>query len=257
MAQDAPPRPAASTATAASAGVAPAASVPATAASGPATVASAPAGAASAPAAAASSAVAAETGPLSGDPVAGQAKAAVCGACHGMDGNSSVAMYPKLAGQNEHYIVEQLKNFKSGQRQNPIMLGMATPLSIKDMHDIGAYYASQKVKPGVADEALVGPGGTLYREGDAERGIPACMSCHGPDGHGNPGAPYPQLAGQHADYVQQVLTAWHDGDTWGKSKHDQIMPSIAKKLTSKDIAAVASYIEGLHTNTDATASATP
>lgn len=210
--------------------------------------------AASAPAAATSSAVAAEMGPLSGDPKAGQAKAAVCGACHGIDGNSSMAQYPKLAGQNEHYIVDQLKLFKSGQRKNPIMMGMAAPLSVKDMHDIAAYFASQTVKPGVADEALVGPGGTLYRQGDAKRGIPACMSCHGPDGHGNPGAPYPQLAGQHADYVQQVLTAWHDGDTWGTSKHAQIMPSIAKKLSKKDILAVASYIEGLHTNTDAVAS---
>ncbi|HET7662987.1 MAG TPA: c-type cytochrome [Rhodanobacteraceae bacterium] len=207
--------------------------------------------AASAPAGAASATVAAEMGPLSGDAKAGQAKAAVCGACHGLDGNSSMAQYPKLAGQNEHYIVEQLKHFKSGQRKNPIMMGMAAPLSVKDMHDIAAYFASQTVKPGVADEALVGPGGTLYREGDAKRGIPACMSCHGPDGRGNPGAPYPQLAGQHADYVQQVLTAWHGGDVWGPGKHAQIMPSIAKKLTKKDIAAVASYIEGLHTNPDA------
>lgn len=193
-------------------------------------------------------------GPLSGDPEAGKAKTAVCGACHGIDGNSSTPMYPKLAGQNEHYIVEQLKHFKSGVRANPIMRGMAMPLGIKDMHDIGAYYATQTPKSGVADETLVEAGGKLFRQGDAERDIPACMSCHGPDGHGNPGAPYPQLAGQHAQYVQQVLTAWHDGKTWGDSKHAMIMPSIAKKLTKKDIMAVASYIEGLHTNQAAIAS---
>ncbi|HEX7342030.1 MAG TPA: c-type cytochrome [Rhodanobacteraceae bacterium] len=187
-------------------------------------------------------------GPLSGDPKAGQTKAAVCGACHGIDGNSTDPTYPKLAGQNEHYIVEQLENFKSGRRKNPIMLGMASTLSATDMHDIAAYFASQTVQPGVADKTLAGPGGKLFREGDAQRGIPACMSCHEPDGRGNPGAPYPQIAGQHAQYVQQVLTAWKNGDTWGTSQHAQIMPSIAKKLTSKDILELASYIQGLHTS---------
>lgn len=214
----------------------------------------APAASTAAPAGTTAVAAATHPGPLSGDAKVGQTKAAVCGACHGLDGNSSLAQYPKLAGQSEHYIVEQLKSFKNGQRKNPIMLGMASPLSVTDMHDIGAYFASQKVKPGVADEALVGPGGKLFREGDAANGIPACMSCHGPDGRGNPGVPYPQLAGQHAEYVQQVLTAWHDGDTWGKTSYDQIMPSIAKKLTKKDILAVASYIEGLHTNTGSSTS---
>ena len=267
MAQDATQQPTSSESAAGSASTAPATSAPAAAASVAATAASAPAAAASVAATAASAPAAATTaapvaaaddfGPLAGDAEAGQGKAAVCGACHGMDGNSSDPQYPKLAGQNEHYIVEQLKNFKSGSRNNPIMLGMATPLSVQDMHDLGAFFAQQKATAGVADEALVEAGGKLYRSGDAERGIPACMACHGPDGRGNPGAPYPHLAGQHADYLQMVLTAWHDGDTWGDTKQDQIMPSIAKKLDEKDIAAVASYIEGLHTNTgtDANASA--
>lgn len=254
MAQDATQPPTSSTSAAGSASSAPATSAPASAASTPASAASALAGAASTPAPAASAAVADNLAPLSGDADAGKGKAAVCGACHGMDGNSTDAQYPSLAGQSEHYVVEQLKNFKSGTRNNPIMLGMAAPLSPQDMHDLGAYFASQKPTPGVADETLVDAGGKLYRSGDAERGIPACMSCHGPDGHGNPGAPYPQLSGQHADYIQQVLSAWQDGDTWGNAKHDQIMPAIAKKLDKKDIAAVASYIEGLHTNTDADAS---
>jgi cytochrome c553 len=181
-----------------------------------------------------------------GDAAAGQAKAAVCGACHGLDGNSADAQYPKLAGQSEQYIVRQLTDFKSGKRQNPIMMGMATPLSPQDMHDIGAYFASQTSRPGVADQALVEHGQTLFRQGDRTRDIPACMACHSIDGRGNPGAMYPQLAGQHAQYVEATLKAWHDGASWGTDAHSQIMPTIARKLDANDIAALASYIEGLH-----------
>jgi cytochrome c553 len=191
-----------------------------------------------------------------GDATAGQGKAAVCGACHGLDGNSSDPQYPKLAGQNEAYIVRQLTDFKSGKRQNPIMLGMATPLSEQDMHDIGAYFASKTSLPGVADQALVDRGGKLFREGDTKREIPACMACHSIDGRGNPGAMYPQLTSQHAQYLQATLKAWHDGTAWGDDAHSKIMPSIAQKLDSDDIAALASYIEGLH-SADTQQSPTP
>ncbi len=191
-----------------------------------------------------------------GDATTGQAKATVCGACHGLDGNSSVPLYPKLAGQQASYIVRQLELFKSGQRQNPIMLGMATPLSPQDMADIAAYFAKQKVLPGIADTTLVSAGEKLYREGDKKAGIPACMACHGPAGQGNPGALYPHLAGQHAQYVQQVLTAWHGGQPWGKGPHAKIMLTIASRLSTADIAAVASYIEGLHSAVPAAATAT-
>jgi cytochrome c553 len=182
-----------------------------------------------------------------GDATAGQGKAAVCGACHGMDGNSTDAQYPRLAGQSEAYIARQLGHFKDGTRQNPIMMGFASALSLQDMHDVGAYFATKKPLPGVADQALVAQGQALYQQGDTTRGIPACMACHGPDGRGNPGAMYPQLTSQHANYVQATLKAWHDGTAWGKDAHAKIMPSIAQKLDEKDIAALASYVEGLHT----------
>lgn len=186
-----------------------------------------------------------------GDATAGQGKAAACGACHGMDGNSTDPQYPKLAGQSEQYIVHQLENFKSGRRQNPIMLGMATPLSEQDMHDVGAYFASKTALPGVADQALVEHGRLLFQEGDVKRGIPACMACHSIDGRGNPGAMYPQLESQHAQYVEATLKSWHDGSSWGTDAHAQVMPGIAKKLDANDIAALASYIEGLHPASDA------
>jgi cytochrome c553 len=206
----------------------------------PAAAASAAAPAAAAPAEAATAAI------KPGDATAGQGKAAVCGACHGIDGNSADPQYPKLAGQHESYIARQLTSFKGGKRQNPIMLGMAAPLSEQDMHDIGAYFATKQSRPGVADAALVELGQKLYREGDVARGIPACMACHLTDGRGNPGAIYPQLAGQHAQYVEATLKSWHDGTVWGDDAHAQIMPAIAKKLEPKDITALASYIEGLH-----------
>jgi cytochrome c553 len=214
-----------------------------------ATTAAAPATAAPAAQPAAEKAPAAEAahaGVKLGDAAAGQGKAAACGACHGMDGNSSDAQYPKLAGQSEQYIVQQLANFKSGKRQNPIMMGMAAPLSEQDMRDIGAYFATKAALPGVADQKYVDHGQKLYREGDSNRGIPACMACHSIDGRGNPGALYPQLTSQHAQYIEATLKAMRGGTAWGEDAHAKIMPSIAQKLDDKDIQSVASYIEGLH-----------
>lgn len=219
-----------------------------TPAEAPASSSARPAAASSAPVAVAAPAASDDTMAATkpGDATAGQGKAAACGACHGMDGNSTDPQYPKLAGQHEMYIAHQLENFKSGARQNPIMLGMATPLSPQDMQDIGAYFASKRSLPGVADQAVVAQGEKLYREGDTARGIPACMACHSIDGRGNPGAMYPQLTSQHAKYVEAKLKDFHDGVTWGNEPHAQIMPTIAKKLEPQDITALASYIEGLH-----------
>jgi cbb3-type cytochrome c oxidase subunit III len=190
-----------------------------------------------------------------GDAKAGEGKAAACGACHGMDGNSSDKQYPKLAGQNEAYIARQIKLFQSQKRQNAIMMGFAATLSEQDMHDVGAYFASKSSLAGVADEKLLERGQALYRGGDGALGVPACMACHGPDGRGMAGAGYPQLAGQWADYVQAKLKDWKSGTTWGDDANAKIMPEIARRLGDTDIAALASYVEGLHTATG-TATAT-
>jgi cytochrome c553 len=181
-----------------------------------------------------------------GDAKAGKAKVVSCAACHGNDGNSTIAQYPKLSGESEQYIATQLMRFKSGVRKNAIMNGMAAALTPQEMQDIGAYYNQQKRSPGAADKDLVKTGSTLYREGDASRKVPACMACHGPDGAGNPAWRVPDIAGQHAKYVEEQLLAWHNGTTWGSDAHAQIMPTIAGRLTKKDISAVASYVQGLH-----------
>ena len=193
------------------------------------------------------------TGTLLGDAKAGEAKATVCGACHGMDGNSALAMYPKLAVQNESYTVRQLAQFKNGQRNNAIMLPFASTLSDQDMHDLGAFFASKQATPGQTDEAYVARAQALYRAGDAKLGVPACMACHGPSWRGMAGSAYPQVAGQWSEYVSAKLTEWRAGTTWGDYEHAKIMPEIAKRLGEKDIAALASYMQGLHTAQSASA----
>ncbi|MHB8405027.1 MAG: c-type cytochrome [Gammaproteobacteria bacterium] len=172
---------------------------------------------------------------------AGQVKAAMCAACHGADGNSVSPQFPKLAGQNAGYIVQELERFKSGERKNSIMAGMAAGLSAQDMQNLAAWFSSQTVKTGEADPSLVKVGETLYRGGDQATGIPACLACHGPDGSGNEPMPIPALAGQYADYVVTQLQAFAAG-----ARKSPMMDPIASRLTSAQMQAVASYIQGLH-----------
>jgi cytochrome c553 len=204
-------------------------------------------------------ALAVETGPAkAGDPKAGQAKAGACAACHGLDGNAADPLYPKLAGQHEQYIWRQLKLFKSGERDNAIMLGMSAALTEQDMRDIGAYFGTQKVLAGVADESVIaaGPnagkkfyqvGEKIFRAGNPAQGVPACAACHGPAGAGMPGPTYPALGGQHASYTAARLAAFRDGMVWGKDKNaNVIMSQAAKNLTDEEIQGLSTYLQGLH-----------
>lgn len=189
----------------------------------------------------------AATHTITGDAKAGEAKSAACGACHGPDGNSTDKQYPKIAGQQADYTARQLALFKSTARNNPIMLGFASTLSEQDMHDLGAHFSSKNATAGNGDQALKARGEQLWRSGDVKKGVPACMSCHGPSGRGNPGSGYPQIAGQWTDYVVAKLKDWQNGVTWGDDERAKIMPQIARRLSEQDINAVASYAEGLHT----------
>ncbi len=178
-----------------------------------------------------------------GSAEAGQAKSTPCVACHGMNGNSANPEWPSLAGQHPQYIVKQLKAFKSGARQNPLMTPQAQPLSEADMADLAAYYASQTLTGLETDESKVALGQRLFRAGDAEKGIAACNSCHGPAGRGNPTALYPSIHGQHATYVEAQLKAYRNGTR--QTDQNQMMRGVAKLLTDEEIAAVASYVQGL------------
>lgn len=182
-----------------------------------------------------------------GDPQAGQAKAAVCSACHGMDGNSQIPQWPKIAGQHEDYIARQTRMVRDQQRVVPQMYPIVMNLSDQDIADIAAWYASQTITPGVADDALVETGSKLYHGGDRARGIPACMACHGPAGLGVPGIGWPMVRAQHAAYTADRLRRYRNGEVNGpKDANSAIMAAIAKQLSDAEIEALASYIEGLH-----------
>ncbi len=177
----------------------------------------------------------------------GKAKAMVCTACHGADGNSSNPIWPNLAAQNPAYIVAQLKAFKAGTRQNASMAPMVASLEPGDMVEIADFFAAQtlKVKPLAADQVAAAEAGQkLYRGGDAERGIPACMACHGPDGGGNPASGYPALRGQQFDYTVAQLQNYHNGTR--QTDAQQMMRTIAKRLTEDDIKNLARYVSALH-----------
>ncbi|KAE9641546.1 cytochrome c [Pseudomonas sp. PB106] len=184
-----------------------------------------------------------------GDAAAGQAKAAVCGACHGPDGNSMAPNFPKLAGQGERYLTKQLHDIKSGKRTVLEMTGLLTNLSDQDLADIAAYFASQQGSVGAADPKIVARGEALFRGGNLEKGLPACTGCHSPNGAGNAAAGFPHLGGQHAQYIAKQLTDFRKEDPAAGRSNDgdaMTMRTIARKLSDEDIAAVASYIQGLH-----------
>ena len=182
---------------------------------------------------------------LVGDAAAGQAKTAVCGACHGPDGNSMAPNFPKLAGQGDRYLLKQLHEIKDGKRQVLEMTGQLNNLNDQDLADIAAYYASQKSSVGAADPALVARGEELFRGGDLQKGLPACTGCHAPDGQGNAPAGFPHVGGQHASYIEKQLTDFREGDRTNDGD-SMIMRAIAAKLSNKDIKALAIYIQGLH-----------
>lgn len=179
-----------------------------------------------------------------GDAEAGKTQAAACAGCHGADGNSTAGTFPKLAGQNVRYLLKQMNDIKSGARSVPAMTGQLDGKSDQDMEDIAAYFSSQQTTIGAADKELVKLGEKIYRAGNKESGVPACMACHSPTGKGNAMAGFPSLSGQHAEYIAAQLRAFREGERTNDDA--KMMRSVALRLTNKEVDAVASYISGLH-----------
>ena len=182
---------------------------------------------------------------------AGKAKSQTCIACHGVDGNSTITNYPKIAGQHAGYLEKQLKDLKLGMtsggaqgRLDPVMSAMAMPLSDEDMADLAAYYASLPTSENSTPEDVVTKGKALYTAGDAERGLTACIACHGPRGFGTELAGFPKIAGQQADYVKLQLEKFREGSR--ANDLNGMMGDIAKKLTDEDIDTLSKYVGGMH-----------
>jgi len=176
------------------------------------------------------------------DLAAGEATAgAICAGCHMPDGNSVVDMFPKLAGQHAQYLIKQLKDYKSGARQDDTMTGMAATLATDDdIANVSAFFASKTSTPATADDAKVALGKAIYRGGNTSSKLPACMGCHGVNGSGNPAAKFPSLKGQHATYTINQLNAFRDAKRVNDS--NKMMQSVAIKMTAAEIEAVANYI---------------
>ncbi len=179
-----------------------------------------------------------------GDPKAAESiVVSVCAACHTVSGNSTTAANPKLAGHTAEYISKQLHDFKSGERKNAVMAGIVAKLSPQDMENLAAYFSTQQPNPGTSkNQELALLGEKVYRGGVQGAGVPACASCHGPQGQGIP-TQFPRLAGQHSDYVYNQLTAFRVGTRQNDAA--KMMRSIAAKMSDADMKAVSAYVQGL------------
>jgi cytochrome c553 len=186
-----------------------------------------------------------------GNVEAGKAKSATCVACHSADGNSLITQYPKIAGQHAGYLEKQLAELKLGietsgekGRYDPVMSPMAMSLSDQDRQDLAAYYSSLPISDNSTPEDVVEQGKTLYLAGNAERGLTACVACHGPRGNGTALSGFPKISGQHADYIKIQLTKFRAGER--KNDLNEMMRDIAMKLTDKEIDTLSKYVGGLH-----------
>ncbi len=201
-----------------------------------------------------------------GDPNKGKVESASCGDCHGGDGNSAVPSFPKLAGQHASYISKQLLALKAGERNAPMMAPLAAGLSDQAIENIAAYYSEQKTSSNdlptlpiddddddededspefKAQQAekmaeLLEKGGDLYRNGDLQSGVSACIACHGPYGEGNKPAAFPAVRSQHADYLIKTLKDYKQGARQNSSEN--MMRMIAAKMTEEQIQAASYYM---------------
>lgn len=191
-----------------------------------------------------------------GDAAAGEAKVAVCAACHGADGNSAAPTFPKLAGQHPKYTAKQLNDMKvdpaKGGRMVVEMAAIVANLTDQDIADIAAYYGAKTIQGGAVDPDLRAKGESVFRAGNKAKGLAACTGCHSPDGKGNNGAAYPALAGQHPEYIEKQLKAFRlaaeEPSAQGARVNDgeaKIMRDIASRMSDLEIRAVASFISGL------------
>ncbi len=184
----------------------------------------------------------------------GQKKSVTCVACHMSDGNSVNPEWPKIAGQIPGYVVIQLKAFRAGKRVNPVMAPLMKPLSDRDIQDLAAFFATQKMSPGVAKQEAMALGEKIYNKGVFYTPLIACTGCHGMKGRGNedwekklaapPSVLAPVIGGQHAAYTAKQLKAFRSGER--SNDVGKVMRKIAEQMSDEQIEAVAQYIAQLN-----------
>jgi cytochrome c553 len=163
-----------------------------------------------------------------------------CFICHGMEGESSSPVFPRLAGQHAAYIERQLRDYKSGRRVSSAMQPMVADLNVSDFKALGAWFASRQPQPhDVEDKALAQVGQFIYTRGNPYSGVAACAACHGPQAHGT--EQLPRLAGQHAQYTENQLKAFNKRQ---RTNDNAVMHTVASKLTELEMKAVAAYLSG-------------
>jgi len=164
-----------------------------------------------------------------------------CQFCHGLNGEASSVIYPRLAGQNKLYLEKQLNDFKSGKRKIDPMNDIAATLTAAEITALAEYFKQQPIKSHrVRDKELAAVGKYIFNKGNQFSGIAACASCHGESGEGS--ELRPRLAGQHKRYVSNQL---YEFTNRSRTNDNAIMYSIAQNLTELEIEAVALYVSGL------------
>jgi cytochrome c553 len=170
----------------------------------------------------------------------------VCSNCHGLTGNAVSPNFPNLAAQMEGYFIVQLNGFKSHGRQDPAgfeyMWGLSRSLTDEQIKGLAAYYAAQKPakQPIEGKPEKIDAGKTIFANGLSAKNVPACMTCHGPEGQGN--ATFPRIAGQHADYLVKQLIVFQRTD---ERPEGSIMKTVAHELSRQDIENVAAYLQAM------------
>ncbi len=166
---------------------------------------------------------------------------AKCQHCHGLNGEASSAIYPRLAAQNKTYLKKQLEDFRSTKRKEPTMNEMAANLTDNEITALASYFSAQaNLSHRVRNKLLSSVGEYIFKNGNEYTGIADCASCHGENGGGN--ELRPRLAGQHKRYVAEQL---HRFTERARTNDNAIMFSIASKLTELEIEAVAYYVSGM------------
>ena len=170
----------------------------------------------------------------------------VCSNCHGASGSSTSPNFPNLAAQQSPYLEAQLQGFRARSRRDPAgyeyMWGLSHKLTDQQIKELAAHYAAQTLgrQPVESDAEHIAAGKQIFEHGLPDQSIPACASCHGPDGAGN--GSFPRIAGQHRDYLRKQLTIFQRTD---ERPEGAVMKTVAHNLSPENIANVTAYVQAI------------